>query len=493
MRKLSLIVVFMVMGMATWAITQPGYVRTISRPNHDSERLDGVLIRVRGNHNPILSTETGDFSILMQDLRTGDPYALSAVMKSGYQLVEQDMIGRNQVGSERVPLIVSMVSTAQLQAERNAIANKARAEVEKRYMEQMAQLEQQLNAKKLEADEYEHRMSELDEQYMRLQSQVEDMAEKYARTDYDALDSVGGVIQQAIEQGDIETAEQMILQKGALSNRQQHIRNMQRDLAAQKEDLKRDYYHLHSISLSRFEPDSAAYYLKLRADLDTTDVAAQLDYAKFVNEYQHDYELAYHYVQCAERQVLQNEGKHSVLMLRVLNEKGQYLCKVQQYALATDVYATAVVLSIELFGKDHKYTATRRVSMGAALYGLGKYKDAKKQLLEAIRIYHLAEQEDAVSEANAKNNLAAISFAEKDYGKARKYMEESVTLLRTASPNNSTLPQTLVNLAAISTYQKDTEAAKQYYDEAYEAARRILGERHSLTKKLKLTTDNLKL
>ena len=35
----------------SFAQTQPGLVRTVNRPNHPSEQLGGVMLRVRGNHN----------------------------------------------------------------------------------------------------------------------------------------------------------------------------------------------------------------------------------------------------------------------------------------------------------------------------------------------------------------------------------------------------------------------------------------------------------
>lgn len=485
MRKLSLILLFLIVELTAWAITQPGYVRTIARPNYNSERLDGVLIRVRGNHNPIVSTETGDFSILMQDLRVGDPYALSAVMKSGYQLVEQDFIGRNQVGSDKVPLVVSMVSTTQLQAEKTAIANKARAEVEKRYMEQMALLTQQLDAKKLVADEYERRMSELDDQYMRLQTQVDDMAEKYARTDYDALDSVSAQINMAIEQGDLDLAERLIKEKGSLSQREERAHNLQRAAAAELADIQRDCYHMYSISLSRFQPDSADYYLRRRADVDTTNAAAQLDYAKFLNEYLRDLDEAYRYVQRAERWVRRNDGDRSMLMLRVFNEQGQYFNRKADFQQAIYYFTEAVGLSKELFGADHHYTATRLVSLGGCYYNSGKIKDAKKQLTEAIRIYHLPGQSDSISESNALNALGGVAFAEKKYPEARTYFEQSVRLLTAASPNDSSLPDTLYNLGAICSYLGDRAALEQYMMQAYEAARRIFGESHHRTQEIK--------
>lgn len=484
MRKYYFIFSFLLLSLQAFSITQNGYVRTISRPNHNSERLDGVLIRVRGNRNPILSSESGDFAILMQDLRNGDPYALSSVMKSGYQLIEQDLIGRNQVGSDRVPLVVSMISIAQLQAEKSAIADKARSEVEKRYMEQMAQLEQQLDAKRLEADEFERRMTELDDQYMRLQAQVDDMADRYARTDYDALDAVSAKINLAIEQGDVDLAERLIQEKGSFAQREERIHNLQRATAAELLDIRRDCYHMYSISLSRFQPDSADYYLRRRADIDTTDAAAQLDYAKFLNEYLRDREEAYRYVQRAERWVRRSDGERSMLMLRVLNEQGQYLHRKGDYSQAMACYKKAVILSKELYGADHRYTATRIVSLGACYYSLGKNKEAKKQLTEAIRIYHLPGQSDSISESNALNNLGGVAFTEKNYSEARICFEQSVRLLMAASPNNSSLPDALFNLGAICSYLGDKPATKQYMLQAYEAARRILGESHHRTREI---------
>lgn len=484
-RQVILIGMVMLQWVSAWAITQQGYVRTISRPNRSSERLQGVLIRVKGGHNTILSTETGDFAILLQELHNGDPYALSAVMKGGYQLAEQEMIGRQQAGSERVPLEVTMVSLAQLQEEKNAIAAKARAGVEKYYMERIQAIEQELSAQRLTTEQYEQQLAALDDKLMQSEQQIEQMADRYARTDYALLDSVAGAIQQAIEQGDLDQAEQLIKQKGTLRDRQQRVADLQRAAAAQLQDLKQDYYHLHSIALSRFEPDSAALYLKQRADLDTTDAATQLDYAKYLNEYLRDREEAYRYVLRAERQLLQRGEKESMLMLLVMNERGQYLYHAQQYVAAEETYQQAIALSTELNGAEHSITATRRINLGSIYYATGKIKEARKQLEEAVRIYHLPGQEDAVSEANALNGLGGIAFAEKKYEQARSYFEQSVAVLRKASPNNNTLPQTLGNLAAICTYTKDTDAASRYYQEAYEAAKRILGERNAFTQKMK--------
>lgn len=480
-RLLTYILLFFALSAA--AITQQGFVRTISRPNAPGERLEGVLIRVRGNHNMVLTEQSGDFALLLTNVQNGDPYVLSAVMKSGYQLAEEDLIGRQQAGSDRVPLEVTMISLAQLQADKNAIAAKARAGVEKYYMEQLAALGKALSEQRFNAEQYEQQIAALDDKLMHSEEQIQKMADRYARTDYAQLDSVAGAIQTAIEQGDLDAAEQMILRKGSLRDRQQRILDMQRDLAAQTRDLKQDYYHLHSIALSRFQPDSAAYYLRLRADLDSTDAAAMLDYAQFLNEYGRNHALdAYQYIQRADRQIHRTGCEHSSLMLRVLNEKGSFQSQSGLYSDAVDTYNDAVRLSKEIYGGDSHLTAGRLVSLGASYCNLKQYDEAIKHLNEAMRIYHIPGEEHPISEATLLNTMAGIAFAQKDYALARDYLEQALTILQKVAPNDNSLPRILFNIAVAYKFLNEEQVAADYYQRAYEAAVRILGEKNHFTK-----------
>lgn len=485
MKKLSVILCQCLITLTASAITQQGFVRTITRPNHPSERLEGVMIRIRGGHNTILSTPAGDFSIIMQSLRNGDPYVLSAVMKSGYQLADQDMIGRQQSGSDRVPLELTMISSAQLQKEKDAIAAKARTGIERFYMEQLSAIEKELSEQKLTNEQYEQRIAELDNKLMRSEQQIEQMADRYARTDYSLLDSVAGAIQAAMEQGNLDEAAHLILQKGDLQNRRNHIQEMRRDLAIQSEDLKRDYYHLHSIALARFEPDSAAHFLQLRADLDTTDAAAQLDYIKFLQEYLHNPHEVLPYIQRAERQIRLAGDEHCELMLRLLNEKNVYYGRIEKKDESLKIIEDAITLSIELYGRNHKYVAGRRVNMGKTLYQMGKLKEAEKQLKEALRIYNLPGQTDSITEARTLTNLGAVTFKKNNYRQARQYFEESVSILNQCSPNDPSLPTILDNLGYLCALMKEPEQSSRYRHEAYETAARIFGEKHTFTQKLK--------
>ena len=87
--------------------------------------MNGVSIRVRGGHNAVLSDAKGFFSMMMVGKKEGDAYALQQVQKQGYQLNDENMIGRRYAISSKVPLTIVMVSTKQLQADKQRIENNA--------------------------------------------------------------------------------------------------------------------------------------------------------------------------------------------------------------------------------------------------------------------------------------------------------------------------------------------------------------------------------
>ena len=54
---------------------QEGYVKTLGRPNQKGEPLSGVSVRVKGEHNPVLSKEDGTLTFLLTGKKNGDAYA----------------------------------------------------------------------------------------------------------------------------------------------------------------------------------------------------------------------------------------------------------------------------------------------------------------------------------------------------------------------------------------------------------------------------------
>ena len=111
--KLIISIFVACMVWTSQAQTQQGYVKTLGRPHQKGVALNGVSIRVRGGHNAVLSNDKGFFSMMMVGKKEGDAYALQQVQKQGYQLNDENMIGRRYAISSKVPLAIVMVSTKQ--------------------------------------------------------------------------------------------------------------------------------------------------------------------------------------------------------------------------------------------------------------------------------------------------------------------------------------------------------------------------------------------
>ena len=83
MKKLTLFIVSLLFTSIAFSQIQQGYVKTLGRPNKKGTALSGVTIRVKGQHNPVLSNADGTFSLIMDNMKNGDPYSLQQVQKKG--------------------------------------------------------------------------------------------------------------------------------------------------------------------------------------------------------------------------------------------------------------------------------------------------------------------------------------------------------------------------------------------------------------------------
>lgn len=148
--------------------------------------------------------------------------------------------------------------------------------------------------------EYHYRVNQLYDNQSTSEPLVREMAERYASTDYDQLDEFNRQVQMCIEDGELQGAVSLIRSKGdiekrvaeyheilaannsgheVLAKKRKKLEQNKRDLARTYEDLSRDLFNYCEICLKMFRPDSAMYYLNVRANLDTTNVSAFIDYA----------------------------------------------------------------------------------------------------------------------------------------------------------------------------------------------------------------------
>ena len=211
MKFLILIIVnlFVLFGTIS-AQTQQGFVKTTGRPDKSGVPLKDVTIQMVGMVNATTSSATGEFYLSAYNKKDGDAIKLLRVQKNGYELKDKDMIGRSLVFSSHVPIYITMVDTQQLEADKKRIEDNARRVAEKNYQKKRKEIEKENKKHKLSAEKYRQELDELEEKYEKYLSLIGDLADRYARTDYDQLDSIDVEINICIENGELEKADSLI-------------------------------------------------------------------------------------------------------------------------------------------------------------------------------------------------------------------------------------------------------------------------------------------
>ena len=301
---------------------QSGIVRTLERPGKPSEYLAGVSIDVLEYPNVIVSKKGGKFSFSIPGKRQGESFTVTRVQKKGYSLVDKQLKGRRFAYSSSVPLEIVMVSDTQLENDKKRIEDKAYDKAKKNYDQKVVALEKQLKQKTISEQEYRAKYEELNSNYNNYIQLIDQMAERYATTDYSGMDEMSQEIQACIENADLEQADELINRKGSFDKREQELLNkkqlkeksehlsqqLQEDIDKELEDLKRDYFSKYTIQASNYQNDSAAYYLERLVRLDTTDVRMLQYAAVFFDSQMADYPQALTYYQRALIQVQQQYG-----------------------------------------------------------------------------------------------------------------------------------------------------------------------------------------
>lgn len=468
---------------------QSGYVRTVSRPDQPSQRLQGVVVRPQGEYNPVMTDETGSFQITMPGQKNGTPYALAGVNKGGYELQEAELVGRQLPFSSSVPLEIVMVSRRQLQKDKQRIEQAARENIERYYEEQLNALNEQLAQAKLSNQEYEEQLSKIEQQYDNFEPLIEQMAERYARTDYKGMTSSDSLIQQAIEQGDLQLAQERILAKGDPAEREKKIRRIQRVAEVQRGELAGDYYNLYAIHLSRFQNDSALYYLLKRAELDTTNVQWQLDAGNFYDKMNYRFDEALTFYRRALRYAIANEGPQSLHAAQAQNNVAYALIRLGKLEEAEVEQRHALDTYIAIYGNVHEMTAARMINMGTIHYYRGRLDSAQYYFGLADTIYSSIDSQSVESKktiivrhAELLNNMAAIEASQRKFNSAESYLRKALELLPEGNEYNRV--KFLKSLGAVYDFQNKTNEARNCWQQAYEIALRIYGKDHPVTVEL---------
>ena len=218
MKKLLLISICF-LSLSIYAQTQEGIVRTSGSAKKKGLELQGVIIRPIGG-NDVMSQVDGSFSVILQQhLSEGDSFQLAKVYKKGYEPLDKNLLSRLFVYSKSAPIEIVLISTKQLTKTKADIEAKARENAEKRCRKQMSELKKYFDAQQISTNDYQKKKQELEKQMKTFEVLIAAMADHYARTDYNKLDSLNATINECIVNGELEKADSLINTKGDVKKR----------------------------------------------------------------------------------------------------------------------------------------------------------------------------------------------------------------------------------------------------------------------------------
>ena len=479
---------------------QKGVVRTALRPDREIVYLSDVSIRQKGGHNSVLSGSDGIFEMVLPDTRVGGAFYLSSVRKAGYELADNATIGKAFTYSPEVPIEIVMLDSRAKQEDIIRITNNAYARAEKEYAKKVASLEQQLQDKTLSEENYRQQLLELQTGFEKYESLISDMAERYASTDYATIDSLNAAINMAIENADLERADSLISTVGSLDRlvresqeamanaleRQkigtEIIEQASKDITDIEDNNKRLgdlLYSKYSIALTRFETDSAAHYITLRAELDTTNAKWQNEAGTFISIYVADYDKATRLFRRALEAAMESYGENHPDVAASLNNIGMIYSDQGDYGSALEYLNEALKIKTDLFGESHPDVAISLYNIGTILSDVGDYVTALEYLSKALKIQTDLLEENLPDVAASLNSIGRISSYVGDYGFALECFNDALNiqtaLFGECHPDVAT---SLNNIGNIYSDQGDYESALEHLNEALKIQTTLFGKCH---------------
>lgn len=289
-KELVIIITLLLVTISLDAQTQYGYVKTKGRLASNGvvvagKKISGVTIQVKGR-SAVLSQSNGTFSFPIP----AQNYYLQSVQKQGFVMTDPDMLSRQYAYSKN-PLVLVLETKEQQTDDKLAAERKIRKTLQRQLQEKEDEIESLKKQQKLSEEEYRKQLQEMYAQQESNEKLISEMADRYSRMDFDQMDDFNRQVNYLIINGRLLEADSLLNKKGNIRERilildRHHEANIQQREnleksefleQRQREEIAQDCYNKYKIFEMKYEKDSALFYIRLRADLDSTNIAWQED------------------------------------------------------------------------------------------------------------------------------------------------------------------------------------------------------------------------
>lgn len=449
MKKILFLLAPLLLSFVASAQTQQGYVKTKGRMVNGEyvpgQGLKGATVSVKGKTAILVNADNGFFSFLVNEQQ----FQLESVKKEGYQLVDKDACSKSYKYSSDPFYIVMETPEQQLQDQLDA-ERKIRRNLQKQLQTKEDELEKLMGAKKISSKEYQNALQQLYAKQENNERLITDMAKRYAELDYDQLDEFYRQVSYHIENGELIKADSLLKTKGDISQQVFDIRQrgqvlnekkalLQEAEAVQRADIHeaaQRCYSYYETFASQSLIDSAAYYLELRASLDTTNLEWVNIAGRFIHDNIGNYEKALSYYQQVLRNARMEYGENSEWVALCYSNIGSAYASMGKFDQAQNYDNKAFVIKVALNGPNHPDVATSYNNMAWNCMKQGEYGKALEYYNHALRILLHNYGENHPLVATCYFNIGQTYYDKEEYDKASEYHIKALSIRQALLPRN---------------------------------------------------------
>lgn len=511
---------------------QTGVVKTRGKmengqlvPGHG---LKGAIVVVK-NRTPILvDSDKGTFSFPIRS----EQFYVESVTKKGYQLVDAEVCKTYQYSKN--PICFVMDTPEQQLEDQIATERRIRRTLQKQLQEKENEIDSLKEYERITQEEYHQALQQLYAAQENNEQLIKDMAAQYSKIDYDQIDEFYRQVSCYILDGELTKADSLLRSRGDVSsqakekmhqkqllyNKKEELKKAKSVLDAEIDELARRCYSYYETFLMKHQNDSAAYYIELRANLDTTNVewqnSAAICYLGYIADYdkaealllrslrqaRHVYKdssmVVVVYNTLSEIEIGRGNFKSAMNILLKAKDIQETLLKdnktdlantynniglvyfyLNDYSLAIKYHRKAHKIREQYYGKKHHEVALSYHNLGAAYSAIGDYKNALKNLQMglAIREELLGDNDPYVAQSCVE--IGCLYDNMRNYDVALSYFQRALTIWRdNLGENHPDLATAYNNMANIYTSRGDFQKAQNYLQNALSLLENTVGRKH---------------
>ena len=482
MKRFTINILFLLSVLLLSAQTQYGYVKTKGRLGADGNvipgvRLSGATVSIK-DRSALISASDGGFSFPLP----GKDYIVQSVSKNGYLLTDVEQL--RSYGYSSNPLILVMETPEQQNEDRLMAERKINRTLRRTIQQREDELDSLREANRITKEEYDKLYAQLYDDEERNRKLINEMVERYAKMDFDQMDERNREIKACILNGELLKADSLINSKGSLDARIMEYNRLREANAREEEELKKrsetlassrkfeektllelaeDCFNKSDMFKMGHQNDSVAYYLTIRAELDTTNVQWQLEAGRFLDDYLAAYNKALDYYNRGFRNALMKYGEKSSDVAACYNNIGVIYNSQGNYVKALDYFDKALSIQMSVFGKNHPKVATCYNNLGSIYSSQGDYVKASEYYKKSLSVRLSVYGDNHPDVATCYNNIGLNYYSQGDYVKALEYYNKALSILLSVfGDNHPNVADCYSNLGLNYFSQGDNSQALEY-------------------------------